>query len=381
MRFFRSPKPLIEVIEEGTPSSPPVSSLSVMENLDVTIDSNKSAHHHPQNPFPQVESSLELVTTSSSDPQGACHISPRAQSGIIQQKYITSNKLQETIMESAKLSPKRPDREKQGSKQWPNRWTCPSCCTLNWMNSSSCKQCNTKFNSQCLNGPTELDDEVYTPKAQEPLKISELAEFGTYKETTKRPACSPAVSPNKVNTLPKGAEKYSSRSHSPNNANQDKWTCPVCTYDNWPRSVKCIMCMCPILGDQAMSVAPNQVSNGSLYPQTNLCMDPVITPSLANLSLGVSNRSPSFETSSFENSAVNTNYADSMRMRLFRGSEMDRRWLDACCGVVEGNVQPVEEYLSSGGDPTRQLTEAEVLHLNRPSAFDIGFTLIHLALR
>jgi ubiquitin thioesterase ZRANB1 len=249
------------------------------------------------------------------------------------------------------------------------------------MNASSCKQCNTKLNSQCLNDPVDLEDEAYAFKAEEPLKISELAEFGSFRESTRRPNCSPLASPNKMNTLPKGAEKCSSRSNSPNNtnnANRDKWTCPVCTYDNWPRSVKCIMCMS---GDQAMSLGPNEVSNGSLYSQTNFHVDSVITPSLGNLSLGVSNCSSAFETSSYENNAVNTNYTDTMRMRLFRGNETDRRWLDACCGAVEGNIQAVEEYLTSGGDPTRQLNEAEVLFLDRPSAFDIGFTLIHLALR
>lgn len=61
--------------------------------------------------------------------------------------------------------------------------------------------------------------------------------------------------------------------------------------------------------------------------------------------------------------------------------EADWAWLDACMGVVEGNPNPVEAYLSSGGDPTRQLTISEVNLLNRPSAFDVGHTLVHLAIR
>lgn len=336
----------------------------------------------------QFETSSGLIP-SSSEIQGACHLSPCASrvigGGTTQQKY-TSNKLQEIS------SPKRrtpSSHDKLGSKQWANRWnwTCPSCYTQNWMNASSCKNCNTKFNSQCLNDASEEED-AFVPKIQESLKISELAETGNYTESIKRPNlpnCSPADSPAKINTtFPQGAEKYT-RSNSPNNpsnANQEKWTCPVCTYDNWPRSVKCIMCECTQSGDQAMSLGTNEVNNGSLFSQTNLCVDSVMTPALANLSLGVSNNcSRNFETSRYEGNALNTNYSDTMRMRLFRGSEMDRRWLDACCGVVDGNVQLVEEYLSSGGDPTRQLSESEVALLDRPSAFDIGFTLIHLAIR
>ncbi|CAB1312705.1 unnamed protein product, partial [Coregonus sp. 'balchen'] len=50
-------------------------------------------------------------------------------------------------------------------------------------------------------------------------------------------------------------------------------------------------------------------------------------------------------------------------------------------GVVEGDLAAVEAYKSSGGDIARQLTSDEVRLLNRPSAFDDGFTLVHLAIR
>lgn len=49
--------------------------------------------------------------------------------------------------------------------------------------------------------------------------------------------------------------------------------------------------------------------------------------------------------------------------------------------VVEGDLAAVEAYKSSGGDIARQLTSDEVRLLNRPSAFDDGFTLVHLAIR
>lgn len=67
-------------------------------------------------------------------------------------------------------------------------------------------------------------------------------------------------------------------------------------------------------------------------------------------------------------------------MRQFR-RQADWNWLNACLGVINGDPNPVELYLSSGGDPTRSLTAAEVAILNRTSAFDIGHTLVHLAIR
>lgn len=50
-------------------------------------------------------------------------------------------------------------------------------------------------------------------------------------------------------------------------------------------------------------------------------------------------------------------------------------------GVVEGDLVAVEAYKSSGGDIARQLTSDEVRLLGRPSAFDVGFTLVHLSIR
>lgn len=49
--------------------------------------------------------------------------------------------------------------------------------------------------------------------------------------------------------------------------------------------------------------------------------------------------------------------------------------------MVEGDLAAVEAYKSSGGDIARQLTADEVQLLNRSSAFGVGFTLVHLAIR
>ena len=41
-------------------------------------------------------------------------------------------------------------------------------------------------------------------------------------------------------------------------------------------------------------------------------------------------------------------------------------WLSTCIGVVEGDSNPVEAYLNSGGDPTRKLSRPESQLLPRP---------------
>ncbi|SPP88248.1 blast:Ubiquitin thioesterase trabid [Drosophila guanche] len=68
------------------------------------------------------------------------------------------------------------------------------------------------------------------------------------------------------------------------------------------------------------------------------------------------------------------------RQRQIR-RQVDWQWLNACLGVVENNYSAVEAYLSCGGNPARSLTSNEIAALNRNSAFDVGHTLIHLAIR
>lgn len=50
-------------------------------------------------------------------------------------------------------------------------------------------------------------------------------------------------------------------------------------------------------------------------------------------------------------------------------------------GIVDDNMEAVDAYLTHGGNIARTLTADEIHHLNRPSAFDIGHTLVHLAIR
>ena len=67
-----------------------------------------------------------------------------------------------------------------------------------------------------------------------------------------------------------------------------------------------------------------------------------------------------------------------LRRRL---TTCDLIWLNACESIVNGDPNGIEQYLTSGGDPGRQLTRDEVFILDRPSAFEVGYTLVHLALR
>merc|ERR1719510_2007986 len=85
--------------------------------------------------------------------------------------------------------------------------------------------------------------------------------------------------------------------------------------------------------------------------------------------------------SSEESSESNWDYERRMRTFRRRLREADWTWLTACMGVVESDMNPVEAYLNTGGDPTRKLTNPEVALLNRPSVYEAGHTLVHLAIK
>ncbi|XP_060806942.1 ubiquitin thioesterase trabid [Amyelois transitella] len=129
----------------------------------------------------------------------------------------------------------------------------------------------------------------------------------------------------------------------PGASSANKWSCPVCTYENWPKSQKCAMC-------GAGGPAPVQHSQ-----------------------LGIN------EICNGQNQNAMQEEAGKRSKR--RTNNVDWLWLQACLGVVEGSVCSVEAYLRAGGDPARALSVSEVNILNRASAFDAGHTLVHLAIR
>lgn len=83
----------------------------------------------------------------------------------------------------------------------------------------------------------------------------------------------------------------------------------------------------------------------------------------------------------FSDQSQNPNNYESERKLRHMKRQADWNWLNACIGIIEGDPNPVEAYLASGGDPARTLTASEVSLLNRSSAFDAGHTLVHLAIR
>lgn len=235
------------------------------------------------------------------------------------------------------------------------KWCCPRCTYLNWSRVNKCAQCLTLRKRTSPTSSFEGSDNAWSsvnPSSNESVAI--LRSSPSSPEPPK--------------------DFQNDRNRNVSHLNFSKWMCTACTYENWPKSLKCVLCNTSRvrLGDgltSPYSSTPEEEENrrnGSL--RSSPCIEYQDPPLTACASTSASSAN---------------NYEHEMRLKQLRKCmrDADWPWLNACLGVVNGDPNPVEAYLSAGGDPSRQLSQSEVNLLNRSSAFDVGHTLIHLAIR
>nr|XP_055027900.1 ubiquitin thioesterase zranb1-B [Misgurnus anguillicaudatus] len=247
-----------------------------------------------------------------------------------------------------------------------SKWSCHMCTYLNWPLAIRC--------TQCLSHRQQGSH-------QRPLSPSEAPQTSGSR-------------PSPVTSDP--CEKYNDRNRL--NMHAQRWQCSACTYENWPKSLRCVVCDHPKPNSapetpQHDSEAESATSPSSVNEQER---DNVRTSGGGVVSGGIRGRqrklSPpmckgqaevKIELASGAMGSDNEQEADFKKLKQIRNRMRRSDWLflNACAGVVEGDLAAVEAFKSSGGDIARQLTADEVRILNRPSAFDAGFTLVHLAIR
>ncbi|XP_036450134.1 ubiquitin thioesterase zranb1-B [Colossoma macropomum] len=245
-----------------------------------------------------------------------------------------------------------------------SKWSCHMCTYLNWPRAIRCTQCLSQRQQGPQQGPLRASE---TPQTSDPASRS-----------------TPAV--------PDPCEEYNDRNRL--NMHIQHWACSACTYENWPKSLKCVVCDHP--KPSAVPEAVQQESEAESTMSLSILNEQERTAGGGGVS-GVCKASqrrssPSVSTGQAEvqielaSGAVGTEDTQEMdfkKLKQIRNRMRRTDWLflNACAGVVEGDLAAVEAYKSSGGDIARQLTSDEVRLLNRPSAFNAGFTLVHLAIR
>ena len=279
-----------------------------------------------------------------------------------------------------------------------NKWACQVCTYLNWPKSQKCTQCLT-VRPKVI----PVASRTAAPAIQEsskPLSINvnitenSCPTSGAGSGTSRS---SPRMSPNS----PESAKALNNdKNHAVAAASvkmSGKWNCKACTYENWPKSYKCVLCGVPKGrtyldlahgADRPManegSILQRSRSNSNLSKRRSPPSSARSPESIEIQALGGATASPNiYQEKQDRNKTLERTRLDERKLRQFRNClcDTDWMWLNACEGVVEGNALALEAYLASGGDPARQLTPEESTFLNRPSAFQSGYTLVHLAIR
>ncbi|XP_070847436.1 ubiquitin thioesterase ZRANB1 [Chaetodon trifascialis] len=254
----------------------------------------------------------------------------------------------------------RPRDRSASMAEIANKWSCQICTYLNWPRAIRCTQCLCQ-----------------RPRTSSPTESPHTSGSNA--------GCRPAVhSP--VDTC----EEYNDRNRL--NTHQQHWTCAACTYQNWPKTTKCVVCDHPKPSNQetielAESAEPTPMINeqdrarwrGSCSGGQGQRRSPPMPKREDSVKMDFQR----IELAAGAMSSKEEQEVDFKKLKQIRNRMRKTDWLflNACAGVVEGDLAAVEAYKSSGGDIARQLTADEVQLLNRSSAFDVGFTLVHLAIR
>ncbi|KAM4033013.1 ubiquitin thioesterase ZRANB1 isoform 2-T4 [Anomaloglossus baeobatrachus] len=238
----------------------------------------------------------------------------------------------------------RPRVKTSFSMENSSKWSCHMCTYLNWPRAIRCTQCLSQ-------------------------------------RRTRSPTESPQSSGSGIRSVPSPVdpcEEYNDRNKL--NIKGQLWTCSACTYENGAKAKKCVVCDHP---------SPNNIDSIELA-DTDEASSIINEQDRARWRSGCSSgngqrRSPPMSKRDSEMDFQRIELAgavgskDELELDLKKLKQIKNRmrktdwlFLNACVGVVEGDLSAVEAYKTSGGDIARQLSADEVRLLNRPSAFDVS---------
>ncbi|NWS12277.1 ZRAN1 thioesterase, partial [Tyrannus savana] len=249
----------------------------------------------------------------------------------------------------------RPRVKSSYSMESANKWSCHMCTYLNWPRAIRCTQCLSQRRTR---SPTESPQSSGSGSRPVPFAVDPCEEYNDR---------------NKLNTR------------------AQHWTCSVCTYENWAKARKCVVCDHPRPNNiEAIELADTEEASsiineqdrarwrGSCSSGNSQRRSPPTTKRESDVKMDFQRIELAGAVGSKEELEVDFKKLKQIKNRM---KKTDWLFLNACVGVVEGDLAAVEAYKSSGGDIARQLSADEVRLLNRPSAFDVGYTLVHLAIR
>ena len=293
------------------------------------------------------------------------------------QTTLSRNKCSGNHATEASSAERRPGPSSPNTSSNASKWTCSVCTYNNWPNATTCTMCSsTRSNEQCLHKPL-------LAKESSSRRVSRFESILDYASGSSG-FLEASLSSTGVSKRKGHRQGSKSSPHHNDNRNSKKWRCSCCTYENWPRSNKCVMCHTaktrtpsPPLSDQ-LQHSSGAIDDSLLH--LRLVSSPIKQVSNAkNFPFELASSSPSPPLSSLPPLSKSAN--DKVRQIRNRLTSSDWLFLNACQGVVNGDLPFVKAFLEHGGDKGRQLTSNEVLVLNDRAKFTVSSTLVHLAIR
>ena len=255
------------------------------------------------------------------------------------------------------------------------KWSCLGCGWSNGLNANLCTKCCAYRPKKLTLSPTNTRGDVHSLSASGPSLPGGRSS----------PPCDSLRSS-------ASRQRKSKRAHNRDNMQKSaagsggaaevrKWSCPACTYDNWPRNVRCAMCgksrSLPAQSPTDSSSGESDGCAGSADDHT-ASRSAAVFPSAESPATACANTNSQVDLD--KQLAILADSVEQIRNRL---APLDVLFIGACTGVVDNDVHAVEAYLAAGGDRSRQLTGDEVLLLStrpRPVIASAGQTLVHIAL-
>ncbi len=275
------------------------------------------------------------------------------------------------------------------------KWACTTCTYTNWANAHQCVMCGTQKSKVKVESSNETNRSYPISESILEYASSKGAVGGACVQEER---VIPQVKPSRIKKESKNGK-----------SNLDKkWKCQQCTFDNYTKSAKCAMCHArrtpsPVYEDRPTPSPPSQHTPSTRHtllrtPPLNANKTAVkSTPSppsfpkplssTATLNdkncLKDSDNALVEEVESLEVTRSSLVKSDSNQVRQIRNRLTNSDWLflNACLGVVNGEMSAVKPYLRQVGDRARQLTKDECLVIGHRHSLGVGSTLVHLAIR
>ncbi|ELK36826.1 Ubiquitin thioesterase ZRANB1 [Myotis davidii] len=216
----------------------------------------------------------------------------------------------------------RPRVKSSYSMENANKWSCHMCTYLNWPRAIRCTQCLSQRRTR---SPTESPQS--SGSGSRPVAFS--------------------VDP---------CEEYNDRNKL--NTRTQHWTCSICTYENWAKAKKCVVCDHPRPNNiEAIELAETEEASSIINEQDR------------------ARWRGSCSSSNSQRRSPPTTKRDSDVQMDFQRIEL--------AGAV-GSKEELEVDFKKLKQIKNRMKKTDWLFLNAcvgPSAFDVGYTLVHLAIR